>query len=65
MQTTGLNLSAQYAYPHGVPTLTGYQATETITATLRHPSTDGTAIDAVVSAYRRRRPGQFALVLLR
>ena len=36
-QTTGLNLSAQYAYPHGVPTLTGYQATETVSATLRHP----------------------------
>ena len=50
MQTTGLNLSPQYAYPHGVPTLTGYQATETITATLRHQATDGTAIDAVVSA---------------
>jgi uncharacterized protein len=49
-QTTGLNLSAQYAYPHGVPTLTGYQATETITATLRKPSTEGTAIDDVVSA---------------
>jgi hypothetical protein len=50
MQTTGLNLSAQYAYPHGVATLTGYQATETVTATLRKPSTEGTAIDAVVSA---------------
>ncbi len=50
MQTTGLNLSAQYAYPHGVPTLTGYQATETISATLRHLSTDGSAIDAVVTA---------------
>lgn len=50
MQTTGLTLSAQYAYPHGVPTLTGYQATETITATLRQLATDGTAIDAVVSA---------------
>jgi hypothetical protein len=49
-QTTGLNLSAQYAYPHGVPTLTGYQATETLTATLRHLSADGTTIDAVVSA---------------
>ena len=49
-QTTGLNLSAQYAYPHGVPTLTGYQATETITATLRNPSTEGAAIDDVVSA---------------
>jgi len=49
-QTTGLNLAAQYASPHGVPTLTGYQATETITATLRTPSTEGTAIDAVVNA---------------
>jgi uncharacterized protein len=50
LQTTALNLAAQYAYPHGVPILTGYQATETITATLRHLTTDGTAIDAVVSA---------------
>lgn len=49
-QTTGLNLAAEYAYPHGVPTLTGYQATETIAATLRSLSADGTAIDAVVSA---------------
>ena len=49
-QTTGLNLSAQYSYPHGVATLTGYQATETITATLRQPSKEGTAIDAVVNA---------------
>ena len=49
-QTTGLNLSAQYAYPHGVATLTGYQATQTVSAALRHPSTEGAAIDAVVSA---------------
>lgn len=49
-QTTGLNLSAQYAYPHGVATLTGYQATETVSAILRHPSTEGAAIDAVVTA---------------
>jgi uncharacterized protein len=49
-QTTGLNLSAQYAYPHGVPTLTGYQATETVSAVLRHSTTEGTAIDAVVNA---------------
>jgi uncharacterized protein len=49
-QTTGLNLSAQYAYPHGVATLTGYQATETVSAALRHPSTEGAAIDAVVTA---------------
>ncbi|MFZ0248309.1 MAG: SIMPL domain-containing protein, partial [Acidimicrobiales bacterium] len=49
-QTTGLNLSPQYSYPHGVATLTGYQATETITATMRNPSTEGAAIDAVVNA---------------
>ena len=49
-QTTALNLSAQYAYPHGVPTLTGYVATETVTATLRNLATDGTTIDAVVTA---------------
>ena len=49
-QTTGLNLSAQYAYPHGVATLTGYQATQTVSAALRHPSTEGAAIDAVVTA---------------
>jgi uncharacterized protein YggE len=50
VQTTGLSLQAQYAYPHGVPTLTGYAATNTITATLRTISTAGAAIDAVVNA---------------
>lgn len=49
-QTTALNLSPQYAFPHGVPTLTGYQATETVSATLRDLATDGTTIDAVVAA---------------
>ena len=42
IQTTGLTLQAQYAYPKGVPTLTGYQATNTVTATLRNPKTAGT-----------------------
>jgi len=50
IQTTGLTLQAQYAYPKGVPTLTGYQATNTVTVTLRHTKTAGTAIDDVVSA---------------
>jgi uncharacterized protein YggE len=50
VQTTGLSLQAQYAYPHGVPTLTGYSATNTITATLRNTATAGAAIDAVVNA---------------
>jgi uncharacterized protein YggE len=48
--TTGLSLQAQYAYPKGVPTLTGYQATNTVTATLRNTKTAGTAIDDVVTA---------------
>jgi uncharacterized protein YggE len=50
IQTTGLSLQAQYVYPHGVPTLTGYTATNTITATLRNTATAGAAIDAVVNA---------------
>ena len=50
VQTTGLSLQAQYAYPHGVPTLTGYTASNTITATLRNTATAGAAIDAVVNA---------------
>ena len=50
LQTTALNLAPQYAYPHGVPTLTGYQASETLQATLRDLSTAGTAVDSVVSA---------------
>ena len=50
VQTPGLSLQPQYAYPHGVPTLTGYQVTNTVTATLRHADTAGAAIDAVVGA---------------
>ena len=50
MQTTGLTLQPQYAYPKGVPTLTGYQVTNTVTATLRHTAAAGAAIDGVVNA---------------
>jgi uncharacterized protein len=50
VQTTGLTLQPQYAYPKGVPTLTGYQVTNTVTATLRNIATAGAAIDAVVNA---------------
>ena len=50
VQTTGLSLQPQYAYPKGVPTLTGYQVTNTVTATLRDTTTAGAAIDAVVNA---------------
>jgi uncharacterized protein len=50
LQTTALNLAPQYTYPHGVPTLIGYQASETLSATLRNISTAGSAVDAVVNA---------------
>jgi len=48
IQTAGLSLQPQYAYPKGVPTLTGYQVTNSITATLRDISKAGTTIDGVV-----------------
>jgi uncharacterized protein YggE len=50
VQTTGLSLQPQYAYPHGVQTLTGYQVSNTVTATLRHADSAGAAVDAVVGA---------------
>ena len=46
IQTTGLTLGAQYAYPRGVPTLVGYQVTNTLTATLRDTATAGAAIQS-------------------
>jgi uncharacterized protein YggE len=48
IQTSGLSLQPQYAYPKGVPTLTGYQVTNSITATLRDIAKAGTTIDGVV-----------------
>jgi len=50
LQTTALSLAPQYASPHGVPVLTGYQATETLSATLRTLSSAGSTIDSVVNA---------------
>jgi uncharacterized protein YggE len=50
VQTTGLTLAPQYVYPKGVPTLTGYQVTNTVTASLRDLKTAGDAIDGVVNA---------------
>jgi hypothetical protein len=50
VQTTGLSLQPQYAYPKGVPTLTGYSATNSVTAILRDMKSAGTAIDDVVTA---------------
>ncbi len=50
IQTTGLTLAPQYVYPKGVPTLTGYQVTNTVTAKLRDLKKAGAAIDGVVNA---------------
>lgn len=50
VQTTGLTLAPQYVYPKGVPTLTGYLVTNTVTASLRDTKKAGDAIDAVVNA---------------
>jgi uncharacterized protein YggE len=50
VKTTGLSLSPQYAFPHGVPTLTGFQVTDTVSATMRDVTKAGAAIDAVVGA---------------
>ena len=50
VQTTGLTLAPQYVYPKGVPVLSGYQVTNTVTAMLRDTNTAGDAIDAVVGA---------------
>ena len=48
IQTSGLSLQPQYAYPKGVPTVTGYQVTNSVTATLRNVSKSGAVIDGVV-----------------
>jgi uncharacterized protein YggE len=48
IQTSGLSLQPQYAYPKGVPTVTGYQVTNSVTATLRNISESGAVIDGVV-----------------
>jgi hypothetical protein len=46
--TSGLSLQPQYAYPKGVPTVTGYDVDNTVTATLRDIAKSGAIIDAVV-----------------
>jgi uncharacterized protein YggE len=50
IQTANLTLQPQYIYPKGVPRVTGYQVSNTITATLHDLSTSGAIIDAVVAA---------------
>jgi uncharacterized protein YggE len=48
--TSNLSLQPQYAYPKGVPTLTGYEVDNSITATVRDISKSGAIIDAVVGS---------------
>ena len=51
IQTTGLNLNAQYAYePNLPPKLTGYQASNSVTITVNALGRLGATLDAVVSA---------------
>jgi uncharacterized protein YggE len=51
IQTSGLNLSAQYAYEQNQPPkLTGYQASNQVTVTVRDLARLGQAVDATVSA---------------
>ncbi len=51
VQTSSLNLNGQYSYePNKSPTLTGYQAVNQVTITVRDLTKLGTTIDAVTSA---------------
>ena len=51
IQTSNLNLNAQYAYePNQRPRLTGYQASNTVTVTVRDLIKLGQAVDATVEA---------------
>jgi uncharacterized protein YggE len=50
ISTSGLSLAPQYAYPQGVPTVTGYAVDNTVTATLGDISKSGAIIDAVVGS---------------
>ena len=51
IQTSGLNLNAQYVYEQNVPPrLTGYQASNQVTVVVHDLSKLGAAVDATVSA---------------
>ncbi|MEO8113166.1 MAG: SIMPL domain-containing protein [Phenylobacterium sp.] len=51
IQTSGLNLNAQYVYEQNVPPkLTGYQASNQVTVTVHDLARLGQAVDATVSA---------------
>ncbi|MGE5565302.1 MAG: SIMPL domain-containing protein [Parcubacteria group bacterium] len=51
IQTSGLSLNPQYAYPENLPPrLTGYQASNMVTVTVHDLSRVGQAVDATVNA---------------
>jgi uncharacterized protein YggE len=51
IQTSGLNLNAQYVYEQNLPPrLTGYQASNQVTVTVRDLARLGQSVDAVVGA---------------
>jgi len=51
IQTSGLSLNPQYAYPENLPPkLTGYQASNTVTVTVHDLTRVGEAVDATVNA---------------
>jgi uncharacterized protein len=50
ISTSGLSLQPRYAYPKGIPTVTGYEVDNTVTATLRDIAKSGAIIDAVVGS---------------
>jgi uncharacterized protein YggE len=50
ISTSGLSLQPQYAYPKGIPTVTGYAVDNTVTATMRDISKSGAIIDSLVAS---------------
>ena len=50
LKTSGLNVGPQYEDSGGKPTITGYQATENLTVTLRDPKAAGAIIAAASAA---------------
>ena len=50
ISTSGLSLQPRYAYSKGVPTVTGYEVDNMVTATLRDISKSGAIIDAVAGS---------------
>lgn len=50
LQTSGVSIQPQYSYAENKQTLTGYQVSETLTATLRNLKTAGAVISAAAEA---------------